>query len=90
MLLTNNLKLKGIEKSSVKLHTFLEVGACDERMISLINFGLSREAAKDIHDALPEVVELKSINDLISWFNLGVLSNTHPVTQKEVKFLFSQ
>ncbi|KZM44108.1 RNA helicase [Marinomonas sp. SBI22] len=90
ILLTNSMKLKGIDKVSVKLHTYLELGACEDRMINLINFGLSREAAKEIQESIPRGIEVKSIYDLLSLLERGLLSNTHPVTQKEVKFLLSQ
>lgn len=90
ILLTNTMKLKNIEKTSVKLHTYLELGACDDLMISLISFGLSREAAKEVRESIPKDIEIKSIYDLVALLNKGLLSNTHPVTQKEVKFLLSQ
>lgn len=90
MLLTNTMKLKGIEKTSVKIHTYLELGACDDRMINLINLGLSREAAKEIQESIPKGVEIKSSYDLVALLNRGFLSNVHPVTLKEVKFLLSQ
>lgn len=90
MLLTNKMKLKSVEKTSVKLHIYLELGACDDRMISLINFGLSREAAKEIQESLPKGIEIKSIYDLVALLDRGLLSKTHPVTQKEVKFLLSK
>ncbi|TQQ74739.1 DEAD/DEAH box helicase [Vibrio cholerae] len=90
ILLTNTMKLRGVEKTSVKLHTYLELGACEDRMISLINFGLSREAAKEIHESVPKDIDINSIYDLVALLDRGLLSNTHPVTQKEAKFLLSQ
>ncbi|MEZ8826153.1 DEAD/DEAH box helicase [Vibrio amylolyticus] len=90
MLQSNSMKLNGVEKTSVKLHTYLELGACDDRMINLMNFGLSREAAKEIQDSVPKTIELKSIYDLVAVLDRGLLSNTHPVTQKEVKSLLSK
>ncbi|HHF3271066.1 TPA: DEAD/DEAH box helicase [Vibrio diabolicus] len=90
MLLNSTMKLKGIETASVKLHTYLELGACDDRMISLINFGLSREAAKEIHESVPKGIEIKSIYDLVALLDRDSLSGVHPVTQKEVKSLLSQ
>lgn len=90
LLLTNTMKLKGIEKTSVKLQTYLELGACDDRMICLINFGLSRESAKEIEESLPPNIEIKSLYDLVTLLKKGFLSNTHPVTQREVKSLLSQ
>lgn len=89
LLLTNTLKLKGIDKPSVKLHAYLELGACEERMISLINFGLSRETAKEIEDSTPKDIEIKNIYDLVILIDRGLLSNLHPITQKEVRLLLS-
>ncbi|PKF78226.1 RNA helicase [Vibrio sp. vnigr-6D03] len=90
LLLTNTMKLKGVDKVSVKLHTYLELGACDDVMINLINFGISRESAKEIQESIPKGIEIKSIYDLVALVERGLLSNTHPVTQKEIKFLLSQ
>lgn len=89
LLLTNTLKLKGFDKPSVKLHAYLELGACEERMINLINFGLSREAAKEIEDSISKNIEIKKINDLVVLLDRGLLSNLHPITQKEIRFLLS-
>ncbi|WLV40868.1 DEAD/DEAH box helicase [Morganella morganii] len=89
ILLTNTMKLKGVDKTSVKLHTYLELGACDDRMINLINFGLSRETAKEIQESVPKGIEIKSIYDLVTLLDKGLLSNVHPVTQKEVRSLLS-
>lgn len=83
------MKLKGVDKTSVKLHTYLELGACDDRMINLINFGLSRETAKEIQESVPKGIEIKSIYDLVTLLGKGLLSNVHPVTQKEVRSLLS-
>ncbi|KPH89768.1 RNA helicase [Pseudoalteromonas undina] len=90
ILLTNTMKLKGVDKTSVKLHTYLELGACDDRMINLINLGLSRESAKEIQESIPISIEIKSIYDLLVLLERGLLSNTHPVTLKEVRFLLSK
>jgi len=84
------MKLKGVDKTSVKLHTYLELGACDDRMINLINLGLSRESAKEIQESIPISIEIKSIYDLLVLLERGLLSNTHPVTLKEVRFLLSK
>ncbi|MGL6311290.1 DEAD/DEAH box helicase [Aeromonas veronii] len=91
ILLTMVLSNKGIELSSVKLHSFIEVGACDDRIISLINFGLSREAAIEIDDVLPKGLELHSANSLLELYHAGRLSTIHPITKKELlKLLASE
>lgn len=90
VLLKSVLVDRGIEKASVKLHSFLEIGACDERMINLINTGLSREAAREIHDALAKEVQIISSQDLRRLLNAGVLNGIHPVVKKEVSKLLSR
>jgi hypothetical protein len=91
VLLSTILANKGIELSNVKLHTFIEVGACDDRMINLINFGLSREAAIEIHDALPKQIEIHSTNNLMELYRSEKLSAIHPITKKELlKLLASE
>jgi len=91
VLLSTVLSNKGIELSSIKLHSFIEVGACDDRIISLINFGLSREAAIEIHNVLPKGIELHSTNTLLELFRAERLSTIHPITKKELlKLLASE
>lgn len=89
VLLTGVMVRKGIGLANVKLHSFLEIGACDERMINLINTGLSREAAKELHDTLPITVTINSAKDLMRIVNAGGLLNIHPITKKEIDRLFS-
>ena len=84
-LLTNILTLKGIDVSSTKLHSFIEIGACDERMISLINMGLSREAARDIIENVSLETEILSLNNLLTMLVNGELDRVHPITIKELK-----
>ncbi|NVJ63038.1 MAG: DEAD/DEAH box helicase [Flavobacteriaceae bacterium] len=85
VLLTNVLALKNIHISNTKLHSYIEIGACEDRMIALINMGLSREAAKDINDNLSSVVEIESLNSLIGILGSGLLDRIHPITKKELK-----
>lgn len=80
---------RGIEVTNVKLHSFIEVGAFEERMINLINIGLSREAAKSIHEALSKNEKLDSYNDLLQLYQKEKLNEVHPVILKEVKKLLS-
>ena len=87
-LLTIVLFSKGIEISNVKLHSYLEVGACDDRMIALINLGLSREAAKEIDESLPSGTIIYSAKDLIR-LSSDYLSGIHNVTKREIDNLFS-
>ena len=88
VLLTNILSDRGIEGSSAKIHSYLEIGGCDERLVSLINMGLSREASKQIDDILQNDVRISSVRDLIGAFNDRKLDNIHAVTKKELIRLF--
>lgn len=90
LLLTDVANLRGIEVPSVKLHYFLEIGACDERMMSLINLGLSRETAKELHDKLPQSMNINSVKDLESILNSPRQSSIHAVMIKEIKHLVSR
>lgn len=84
VLLTNVLALKNIQISSTKLHSYIEIGSSDDRVIVLINMGLSREAAKDINDNLSSDVNVDSINSLLMLLDSGALNNIHPITKKEL------
>lgn len=88
VLLTSVLANKEIDLTNVKLHSFIEIGACDERMISLINTGLSREAAQELHDALPNNESVNSSIDVLRLLNSEGLSDIHPITKKEISHLF--
>ena len=88
VLLTSVLLTKGIELMNVKLHSFIEIGACDERMMNLINTGMSREAAKELHDALPAGEIINSSEDIIRVLRGDRLAEIHPITKKEISQLF--
>lgn len=91
VLLSTVLLKKGVDLSSVKLHSFIEVGASDDRIISLINFGLSREAAIEIHQVLPRDIELHSANALLELYHTNQMSTIHPIIKKELlKLLASE
>ncbi|WP_412494840.1 DEAD/DEAH box helicase [Vibrio cyclitrophicus] len=89
LLLTNKMRQKSIDKTSIKLHNYLEIGACDEKMVSLINIGLSREAAKEIEPYLPVGAVDVSIYQLVAMLDSNQLNTLHPVTKKEIKTLAS-
>lgn len=90
LLLTDVANLKGIDVPSVKLHYFLEIGASEERMMSLLNLGLSREAAKELHDKLPRGVDITSISDLERVLKNFGHSSLHAIMVKEIKHLISR
>ncbi|MAF68668.1 MAG: RNA helicase [Micavibrio sp.] len=83
-LLNSVLSSKKLDVSNVKLHSYIEVGACDDRMINLINLGLSREAAKEIHEKLVHSENITTSSNLLQLYNSGKLENIHPITKKEV------
>ncbi len=89
VLLSSILINKDIDLPNVKMHSFIEIGACDDRMINLINMGLTREAAKEIHDKLSFKVIIDSSKDLVSLQNAGKLETIHAVTKKEIIELFN-
>ncbi len=84
LLLNNVLAEKGLELSNVKIHSYLEVGACDDRVINLINLGTSREAAIEIDELLGPAVEVKSYSDLIELLDSNALDDIHNITRKEL------
>lgn len=89
VLITSVLLSKGIDLTNIKLHSFIEVGACDERMINLINTGLSREAAKELHDALPNSEIINSSEDILRILSADGMMNIHSITKKEISHLFN-
>lgn len=89
VLLTNVLIDQGKDISTSKLYAFLEIGACDERMVALINMGLSREAAKEIDSNLATDVRVDSVNNLLNLYRENRLDAIHIITKKELVRLFS-
>jgi hypothetical protein len=78
------------DAQSVKLHYFLEIGACDERMMDLLNLGLSREASKEIDEKLPSNISIKSLGDLIDLVKSERISQIHVVIRKEIEHLINR
>lgn len=89
VLLDAELANRGLEFANTKLHSFFEIGACDERMISLINMGLSREASKEIDTQLPQGFNINTIDELLKVYREKKLSEIHAITEKELLKLFS-
>ncbi|MBQ4890590.1 DEAD/DEAH box helicase [Shewanella sp. MMG014] len=87
LLLTNKMRQKSINKTSVKLHSYLEIGACDDKMLSLINIGLSREAAREIERNLPKSFVEVSIYKLVAMLDNNKLDKLHSITKKEIRSL---
>jgi len=88
LLLTSILIRKDLKLSNNKLHSFIEIGGCDDRIIALFNTGLSRESAIEIHESLPKNVPIDKLDDLLRILRSNGLGQVHPITRKEVAQLF--
>ncbi|EHY3151058.1 hypothetical protein K4C08_003399 [Escherichia coli] len=82
--------MKKSDAQSIKLHYYLEIGASDERMMSLINLGLSREASKEISDNTSKSRMYNGISDLIQLLNSSEINGIHRVIKKEIEHLLSR
>ena len=51
-LLTYCWEINGVKKELVPIHLFLEMGACNQTMISLMGIGISRPTAKELEDKI--------------------------------------
>ncbi|SMF26888.1 Superfamily II helicase [Alteromonadaceae bacterium Bs31] len=89
VLLNSVLAARGVELSNVKLHSFIEIGASDDRMINMINMGLSREAAKEIDEKVSAAEAIETSRDLVNLLNANRLEKIHAITKKELDELFS-
>ncbi|MEM0909545.1 MAG: DEAD/DEAH box helicase [Pseudomonadota bacterium] len=85
ILFSNAIALKGLELTSAKLHSYIEIGASDDRMITLINFGLTREAAREINSNLATKINIDSLHQLLELMANGQLDQIHPITRKELR-----
>lgn len=83
-------RMKKSDAQSIKLHYYLEIGASDERMMSLINLGLSREASKEISDNTSKSRMYNGISDLIQLLNSSEINGIHRVIKKEIEHLLSR
>lgn len=86
-LLLDTIGVKGIDLPSTKIHSFIEVGCCGDRVINLVNFGLSRETSLEIDRILPKEIEIKSVGVLRKLHNENKLDKLHVVTKKEINNL---
>lgn len=86
-LLTDVVAQRGENITSVSLHGYIEAGGWQERLIQLINLGLSRETAIEIHHLLSKGVDISSFNSLRALLRSGQLKGMHPITRKEVERL---
>jgi len=89
ILLDNVLLSRDLGLANVKLHSFIEIGACNERVINLINLGLSREAAIDIDDNVSGTESIASLKELLELHEKAKFGDVHPITEKELLSLFN-
>lgn len=87
LLFTNVVQSRNVVIESVKLHGFIEAGGCDERFIQLVNIGLSRETAVEVHSKLQPDIQVPNFETLRSLYDGGGLSALHPITKKEIERL---
>ena len=87
LLFTNVAQSRNEEIESVKLHGFIEAGGCDDRFLQLVNIGLSRDVAVEVHSKLQPNIQVSNFETLRSLYNAGRLSALHPITKKEIERL---
>ncbi len=83
-LITDIIGGRKIDLQSVKIHSFIEVGGCEERIINLVNFGFSRETSLEIDRVLPKNVIINSVGVLRNLYNEKKLDELHVVTKREI------
>lgn len=86
-LLTDVIGARKMDLQSVKIHSYIEVGGCENRFISLVNFGLSRETSLEIDRVLPKEIDMNSVGVLRKLYDEKKLDKLHVVTKKEIKNL---
>jgi len=88
-LITNVIETKMQDLQSVKIHSFIEVGGCEDRFINLVSFGLSRETSLEINKVIPKQVPIKTPSDLEILINQNKLDKLHVVSLREINSLLS-
>ena len=86
-LISDVIGARKMDLPSVKIHSYIEVGGCEDRFISLVNFGLSRETSLEIDRVLPKKIAMKSVGVLRKLYDKKKLDKLHMVTKKEIKNL---
>ncbi|MEW8486881.1 MAG: DEAD/DEAH box helicase [Candidatus Thiodiazotropha sp.] len=88
-LINDVIRINNVDAESVKLYSYIEAGGCDDRVLNLINFGVSREIALEIDALLPNDTRVKSIDDLKQLYKSLQLNNLHEVSKREIKHLIA-
>lgn len=86
-LLTDVIGARKMDLPSVKIHSFIEVGGCKDRFISLVNFGLSRETSLEIDGVLSKEIDINSVRVLRKLYDEKKLDKLHVVTKREINNL---
>ena len=86
-LITDVIGTRNMDLQSVKLYSFIEVGGYKDRIINLVNFGLSRETSLEIDRILPENIKIDSVEVLRKLYNTQRLDKLHVIIQREIKNL---
>jgi len=86
-LITDVMGARKVDVQSVKLYSFIEVGGCDDRVVNLVNFGLSRETALEVNRILPKNINVDSVSVLRNLFDEQLLDKLHVITKREIKAL---
>jgi len=88
-LIVDVIAARQLDLQSVKMYSFVEVGGCQERIIDLVNLGLSRETSIEINQSLPKNIDVKSISELRRVFDNNMLNALHVITIREISKLIS-
>lgn len=88
-LLTRELASRNEDLNSSQIHTYIEVGGYQDRVINLINIGVSRESAIQINNTLPADQEIKTHRQLAHLFRTGKLTFLHKISQREIANIVS-
>ena len=83
-IITNVISERKINLQSIKIHSFIEVGCCDDRTVNLVNFGLSRETSLEIDRVVPRKIDITSIEVLRNLYSNQKLDKLHVITQREI------
>jgi hypothetical protein len=88
-LLTLEIARRNLDIQSVKIYSYIEVGGREDRIVDLVNLGLSRETALEINRLLPAQIEVKSIRHLHDLQERNSFQALHTITKREIVTLLA-
>lgn len=88
-LITSVIGTRTQDLQSIKIHSFIEVGGCDDRFINLVNFGFSRETSLEVDRIVPKHVPIETLGDLEKLLIQNKLDRLHVVNLREINNLLS-